>query len=125
MFNGFDFTVSMLTVCKQAYRSEDFSRALSIYKELNADPAIAHEADDLRINLLAVEARLQTSGKHDLPSSRHPRKSDLELFESAYNLACGAIERGDFLTAEMLLKRTAGQFSFCLLGHGGQDSVPG
>lgn len=107
--------VPKLTDRKQAYRAEDFSRALSIYKELSAEPATTHEADDLRINLLAVEARLQLSENHDLSSTRHPKKNDLELFESTYNLACAAIERSDFPTAEVLLKRTAGESSFFLI----------
>ncbi|PGH29414.1 signal recognition particle subunit SRP72 [[Emmonsia] crescens] len=88
------------------YRAEDFRRAAEVYKELSAEnPALAGEQNDLRINSRAADAQLQWAGLASLVHNTRPSREDLEAFETTYNVACGAIGRGELETGGVLLKR--------------------
>jgi signal recognition particle subunit SRP72 len=91
-----------------AYRSERFEDAARIYEELSAeDTAVNGEENDLRINGSATDVQLewQGNGEKVAKSRRKPGREDLEAFESAYNVACGYIARGDLRAGSLLLKR--------------------
>ncbi|QSZ37758.1 hypothetical protein DSL72_008857 [Monilinia vaccinii-corymbosi] len=86
-----------------AYRAERFGDAEEIYKQLVNDGAqIEGEDMDLRINGLAVDAQLAWQGREGEVESRN---EDFEAFETAYNVACGCIARGDYTKGGFLLKR--------------------
>ncbi|KAK2813364.1 hypothetical protein FQN50_000679 [Emmonsiellopsis sp. PD_5] len=88
------------------YRAENFRRAAEIYKELSAEnPALAQEENDIHINSRATDAQLQWSGSGSLVHNTRPTREDLEAFETTYNIACGAIGRGELDTGALLLKR--------------------
>jgi signal recognition particle subunit SRP72 len=70
------------------------------------------EEYDIRINSGAVDAQLEWSGRGHLAQRKRPAKEDLEVFETAYNAACGSISRGEFGQAEVCLKRAKCMFSF-------------
>lgn len=85
-----------------AYRAERFTDAQKIYKELVEGTQIEGEDMDLRINGLAVDAQLAwQGGKGEVES----RNEDFEAFETAYNVACGCIAKGDYKKGNFLLKR--------------------
>jgi signal recognition particle subunit SRP72 len=92
---------------KQSYRSEDFESARRIYDELWAGRTEDTESD-LRINRGAVTSQLHWSRQGDVAAERATRE-DLEVFETAYNAACGCLARGEFAQGEMLLKRARGK----------------
>ena len=93
-----------------AYRAEHSDKAAAIYRDLvaNQEGANYGEESDLRINLLATNAQLEWQGKGwAVPDEqKNPARDDLEVFELAYNAACGCISRGDFSKAAILLKRS-------------------
>lgn len=41
-----------------------------------------------------------------------PTREDLDAFETTYNAACASLARGDLRESELLLRRSAGLFSF-------------
>ena len=87
-----------------SYRTEDFTRAAELYKELAA--RIEEDAEaDIRVNSGAVDAQLEWASQGDLVSKKKPGREDLEAFETAYNAACGSIARGELGQGEVLLKR--------------------
>ena len=91
------------------YRAEQFDAAAKLYNELATGPSKKEgEENDLRINSRAVDAQLQWAGKGELAVRRRPAREDLEAFETAYNMACGCIARGELSQCEMLLKRARG-----------------
>jgi len=92
-----------------SYRSEDFARAATLFKELAAEGAnVDNEEMDLRINNGAVNAQLEWAGRGDLVQNKKPGREDLEAFETAYNAACGSIARDELGQAEVLLRRSKG-----------------
>jgi signal recognition particle subunit SRP72 len=88
----------------QAYRSENFAQAAKVYKELAAQPA-EDEEYDIRINSGAVDAQLEWTGQGELAQKKKPTREDLEVFETAFNAACGSIARGELAQGEVCLKR--------------------
>lgn len=91
-------------LAQAAYRSENFAQATKVYKELAAHD-VEDEAIDIRINSGAVDAQLEWSGQGELAQKKKPTREDLELFETAFNAACGSIARGEFAQGEVCLKR--------------------
>lgn len=89
------------------YRTEAFSRAADLYRQLSSNPGDDMEAD-LRINSGAVDAQLEWSSQGDLVQKKKPGREDLDAFETAYNAACGSIARGELGQGEVLLKRAKG-----------------
>ncbi|KLJ09933.1 signal recognition particle subunit SRP72 [Blastomyces silverae] len=88
------------------YRAENFRRTAEVYKELSAEnPAFVGEQNDLRINSRAADAQLQWSGLASQVQNTRPSREELESFETTYNVACGAIGRGELETGGVLLKR--------------------
>ncbi|KAI9815525.1 MAG: Signal recognition particle core component [Pycnora praestabilis] len=88
------------------YRLEKFSRAAELYKHLASEAAEGRdETSDLRINSGATDAQLEWSGQGHLASKKKPDREDLEVFDTAYNAACGNIARGEFGQGEVLLRR--------------------
>ncbi|KAB8291684.1 hypothetical protein EYC80_006484 [Monilinia laxa] len=85
-----------------AYRAERFGDAEEIYKQLVDGTQIEGEDMDLRINGLAVDAQLAWQGGRGEVESRN---EDFEAFETAYNVACGCIAKGDYNKGNFLLKR--------------------
>ncbi|KAI9650354.1 Signal recognition particle subunit SRP72 [Ciborinia camelliae] len=85
-----------------AYRAERFGDAEEIYKQLVKGTQIDGEDMDLRINGLAVDAQLAWKGEKGEVESRN---EDFEAFETAYNVACGCIAKGDYNKGNFLLKR--------------------
>ncbi|ESZ97178.1 hypothetical protein SBOR_2434 [Sclerotinia borealis F-4128] len=85
-----------------AYRAERFEDAQEIYKQLVEGTEIEGEDMDLRINGLAVDAQLAWQGGNGEMESRN---EDFEAFETAYNVACGCIAKGDYNKGNFLLKR--------------------
>lgn len=84
-------------------------RTTAIYKELFGDTAsLGHEENDLRINARATDAQLQWKGRTSAVQNKRPNREDLEAFETAYNVACGSISRGELTQGDLLLKRAAG-----------------
>ena len=94
----------------QAYRSENFSRAATIYKQL-ANQVVQDEEYDIRINSGAVDAQLEWSGQGHLAQKKKPTREDLEVFETAFNAACGSVSRGELAQGEICLKRAKGMLS--------------
>ncbi|KAI5919095.1 SRP72 RNA-binding domain-containing protein [Camillea tinctor] len=91
-----------------AYRAETFQDAASEYSRLASEPGgLPGEENDLKINSLAVNSQLEWNGLGHLVDAQHsqPSREDLEAFETAYNVACVYIARGDLLRASVLLKR--------------------
>jgi signal recognition particle subunit SRP72 len=89
---------------RQAYRSENFAQAGRIYKEL-AEQHNENEEYDIRINSGAVDAQLEWTGRGELAQKKQPTREDLEVFETAFNAACGSISRNEFGQAQVCLKR--------------------
>ncbi|OJD27475.1 hypothetical protein ACJ73_01133 [Blastomyces percursus] len=88
------------------YRAENFRRTAEVYKQLSTENSTFFgEANDLRINSRAADAQLQWSGLASQVQSTRPSREELESFETTYNVACGAIGRGEIQTGEVLLKR--------------------
>ncbi|KAF2112646.1 hypothetical protein BDV96DRAFT_614109 [Lophiotrema nucula] len=87
-----------------AYRSENFEQAANVYKQLSAEDG-EHEEYDIKINSSAVDAQLEWNHLGDLAQKRKPTREDLEVFETAYNAACGSISRGELAQGEVCLKR--------------------
>ncbi|KAL2361927.1 hypothetical protein RJZ56_005179 [Blastomyces dermatitidis] len=88
------------------YRAENFRRTAEVYKELSTEnPAFVGEKNDLRINSRAADAQLQWSGLASQVDNTRPSREELESFETTYNVACGAIGRGELETGEVLLRR--------------------
>lgn len=83
------------------YRLENSARALQIYDEIRQQ-GLGEEEFDIRVNSTGVEAQTQWLGQ---TSARRPGAQDMQLFETAYNAACGSIARGEYAQAEILLKR--------------------
>lgn len=88
----------------QAYRSENFAQAAKVYKEL-ASQSVEDEEYDIRINSGAVDAQLEWTGQGELAQKKQPTREDLEIFETAFNAACGSIARGEFGQGQVCLKR--------------------
>ncbi|KAJ6284047.1 hypothetical protein J3E71DRAFT_194007 [Bipolaris maydis] len=91
-------------LAQAAYRSENFAQATRIYKEL-ADQNVESEEYDIRINSGAVDAQLEWTGQGELAQKKQPTREDLEVFETAFNAACGSISRNEFGQAQVCLKR--------------------
>ncbi|PZD25282.1 SRP72 domain containing protein [Pyrenophora tritici-repentis] len=91
-------------LAQAAYRSENFAQATRIYKEL-ADQNDEREEYDIRINSGAVDAQLEWTGQGELAQKKQPTREDLEVFETAFNAACGSISRNEFGQAHVCLKR--------------------
>ncbi|KAH4046900.1 signal recognition particle subunit SRP72 [Parastagonospora nodorum] len=91
-------------LAQAAYRSENFAQAAKIYKELANQP-VEDEEYDIRINSGAVDAQLEWTGQGELAQKKKPTREDLEVFETAFNAACGSISRGELAQAEVCLKR--------------------
>jgi len=70
-----------------------------------ANEKVNDEEYDIRINSGAVDAQLEWSGKGELAQKKKPSREDLEVFETAYNAACGSIARGELAQGEVCLKR--------------------
>ena len=96
----------------QSYRVENFSDAAEIYEDLASSHATTHldEENDLRINSGATDAQLEWKKQGDLARKKKPSREDLEVFETAYNAACGSIARGELGQSEILLRRAKGMF---------------
>jgi signal recognition particle subunit SRP72 len=75
-----------------------------VYKDL-ANQTFANEEYDIRINSGAVDAQLEWTGQGELAQKKQPTREDLEVFETAYNAACGSIARNEFGQALVCLKR--------------------
>ncbi|KAF2798591.1 hypothetical protein K505DRAFT_371580 [Melanomma pulvis-pyrius CBS 109.77] len=91
-------------LAQAAYRSEDFAQAATVYKQISKD-VVQDEEYDLRINSGAVDAQLEWSGQGHLAQKKKATREDLEVFETAYNAACGSVSRGDLAQGEYCLKR--------------------
>ena len=86
-----------------AYKREAFDRAAEIYRALSRQQSVdPNDESDLRINQGAVNAQLSWSGR---PGINQSNRSDLEQFETAFNLACNHLAKGDLKPAEILLSR--------------------
>jgi len=75
-----------------------------VYKQL-ADQPVEDEEYDIRINSGAVDAQLEWTGQGELAQKKKPSREDLEVFETAFNAACGSIARGELAQGEVCLKR--------------------
>ena len=93
----------------QLYRIENFSNAAEVYEKL-AETHLAHhdEENDIRINSGAIDAQLEWNKQGELARKKKPSREDLEVFETAYNAACGAIAREELVQSEILLRRAKG-----------------
>lgn len=91
-------------LAQAAYRSENFAQAAKVYKEL-ANQSVENEEYDIRINAGAVDAQLEWTGQGELAQKKKPTREDLEVFETAFNAACGSIARGELAQGEVCLKR--------------------
>ncbi|CAO2651499.1 Nn.00g040690.m01.CDS01 [Neocucurbitaria sp. VM-36] len=91
-------------LAQAAYRSEDFAQAAKVYKDLASQP-VETEEYDIRINSGAVDAQLEWMGQGELAQKKKPTREDLEVFETAFNAACGSIARGELGQGEVCLKR--------------------
>ncbi|KAF6813408.1 signal recognition particle subunit SRP72 [Colletotrichum sojae] len=89
-----------------AYRQEDFSDALAVYRGLLDNPR--GEDSDLNINMLASTAQLewQAGNSPDVGSAPISAAAGADTFELAYNTACGCIARGELSKASTLLQRS-------------------
>lgn len=95
-----------------AYRSEKFEDAAHLFKELAGREANDEgEESDLRINSGATDAQLAWAGQGHLALKKKPTREDLEQFETAFNVACGYIARGELRQAELLLGRASGELT--------------
>ncbi|KAH0558933.1 hypothetical protein GP486_004439 [Trichoglossum hirsutum] len=96
------------------YRLEDFRKAADIYKQLSEDTSggVENEENDLLINSSATDAQLEWAGQGHLVQKKRPSREDLEVFEMAYNAACGSIARGELAQGEILLRRAKGKYLF-------------
>ncbi|KAF2015218.1 hypothetical protein BU24DRAFT_390542 [Aaosphaeria arxii CBS 175.79] len=90
-------------LAQAAYRSENFEQAVEVYKELALKPG--NEYQDIKINSGAVDAQLEWTGQGELAQKKRPEREDLEVFETAFNAACGSISRGELAQGEICLKR--------------------
>ncbi|KAI1345511.1 hypothetical protein F5Y01DRAFT_56611 [Xylaria sp. FL0043] len=91
-----------------AYRAESFADAASLYRGLASETPAQHgDENDVKINLLAANAQLEWAGQgHRVPDrERLSSRADLDSFETAYNVACAHIARGELVKASVLLKR--------------------
>ncbi|EFR03252.1 hypothetical protein MGYG_06254 [Nannizzia gypsea CBS 118893] len=94
-----------------SYRAEDFDRTLKIYQDLIGDErASTGELTDLQINIAATEAQRLWAGKSSLAWDMVPNRHglDLDVFETAYNVACEHIARGSYEKALELLTISKG-----------------
>lgn len=91
-------------LAQAAYRSENFAQAARVYRELASQP-VESEEYDIRINSGAVDAQLEWTGQGELAQKKKPTREDLEVFETAFNAACGSIARGELAQGEVCLKR--------------------
>ncbi|KAH9867988.1 hypothetical protein IAQ61_007295 [Plenodomus lingam] len=91
-------------LAQAAYRSEKFAQAARVYRELASQP-VQDEEYDIRINSGAVDAQLEWTGQGELAQKKQPTREDLEVFETAFNAACGSIARGEFGQGQVCLKR--------------------
>lgn len=91
-------------IAQAAYRSENFARAARVYKELASQP-VQDEEYDIRINSGAVDSQLEWIGQGELAQKKKPTREDLDVFETAFNAACGSIARGELAQGEVCLKR--------------------
>lgn len=91
-------------LAQAAYRSENFAQAARVYREL-ASHSVQDEEYDIRINLGAVDAQLEWTGQGELAQKKQPTREDLEVFETAFNAACGSIARGELGQGQVCLKR--------------------
>jgi signal recognition particle subunit SRP72 len=73
---------------------------------------VQDEEYDIRINAGAVDAQLEWSGQGHLAQKKKPTREDLEVFETAFNAACGSVSRGELAQGEICLKRAKGML-FC------------
>lgn len=101
---GIRVVTTVLANTHQAYRSENFAQAARVYKELANQP-VESEEYDIRINSGAVDAQLEWTGQGELAQKKQPTREDLEVFETAFNVACGSIARGEFGQGQVCLKR--------------------
>ncbi|KAL9131103.1 MAG: hypothetical protein Q9217_000865 [Psora testacea] len=89
-----------------SYRSEDFANAATLYKELSlSQAALENEKSELRINSSATDAQWEWTRQGQLVAKKKAAREDLEAFETAYNMACGLIARGELRQGEVLLTR--------------------
>lgn len=88
----------------QAYRSENFAQAAKVYRELASSP-VEDEEYDIRINSGAVDSQLEWTGQGELAQKKKPTREDLDVFETAFNAACGCIARGELAQGDVCLKR--------------------
>lgn len=63
------------------------------------------EEYDIRINAGAVDSQLEWVGQGELAQKKKPTREDLDVFETAFNAACGSIARGELAQGEVCLKR--------------------
>lgn len=63
------------------------------------------EEYDIRINAGAVDSQLEWTGQGELAQKKKPSREDLDVFETAFNAACGSIARGELAQGEVCLKR--------------------
>ncbi|KAF2715135.1 hypothetical protein K504DRAFT_457305 [Pleomassaria siparia CBS 279.74] len=91
-------------LAQAAYRSENFAQAANIYEQLSKQ-VVQDEEYDIRINSGAVDAQLEWSGQGHLAKKKKPTREDLEVFETAFNAACGSVSRGELAQGEICLKR--------------------
>lgn len=86
------------------YRLEHPLETLELYKRIRSQRFSAEDFD-LRVNQGAIDAQAQWLGTTDPKTAPRPGREDLDAFETAYNAACGSIARGEYVQAEILLKR--------------------
>ncbi|KAF1917429.1 hypothetical protein BDU57DRAFT_493396 [Ampelomyces quisqualis] len=91
-------------LAQAAYRSENFAKAAKVYRDLANEP-VHDEEYDIRINSGAADSQLEWTGQGELAQKKKPTREDLEVFETAFNAACGSIARGELAQAEVCLKR--------------------
>lgn len=48
---------------------------------------------------------MEWTGQGELAQKKKPTREDLEVFETAFNAACGSISRGEYAQGEVCLKR--------------------
>ncbi|KAF2200891.1 signal recognition particle protein-like protein [Delitschia confertaspora ATCC 74209] len=97
----------MLHLLAQAeYRRENFEKSANAYRQLSEQLSEAQDEEyDLRINSSAVDAQKDWLGQNDFAQRKKLGREDLEVFETAYNAACGSIARGELAQAEVCLRR--------------------
>ncbi|KAK2871932.1 hypothetical protein FQN49_002691 [Arthroderma sp. PD_2] len=90
-----------------SYRAECFDQTGKVYQNLLADKtASTEELTDLQINITATEAQRLWAGQSSSIGDLVPKRENLDVFETAYNVACEHIARGHYEKAETLLKRS-------------------